>query len=72
MATSYQTIIDAIDAAVLTQTAVGELTAAGRVIKWRSLDELMRARKTYAALLASSRPAGGISLTRIKKVRTTV
>ena len=55
MAVNYQTIVDAIDAAIVTGVSgPGELTADGETIKYRSLDELMRTRNRYASLAAQS------------------
>jgi len=48
----YQAIVDAIDAAILAGVAgPGELTTSdGRSIKYRSLADLIRARKEYVRL----------------------
>lgn len=58
---NYQAIIDAIDAALLTGVSgPGEITTpVGGTIKYRSLDELTRTRKTYADLLSQSTNGGG-------------
>jgi len=67
MSATYQTIVDAIDAAI--QSGVsgpGELTADGETIKYRSLDELLRARSRYASLAAQTGGKTGFKLTGLK------
>ena len=64
---SYQTIIDAIDAAVekWAGRAVSITGPNGGVIMYRSLDELTRARKTYENLLNRDAGTGGPRLGKI-------
>jgi hypothetical protein len=56
---SYSAIVEAIDAAILAWCGQAvELSVGGRTTRYRSLDELTRARKYYASLAANS-AAGG-------------
>lgn len=67
MATNYQAIIDAIDAAILTGVSgPGEVTAAGRTIRYRSLEDLTKTRQYYARLAASAAGKTGFKLTGFK------
>jgi len=55
MVTSYQSILDAIDAEMLTAVdKPGSLTVAGRTIVYRSLTELSATREYYKDLLNQS------------------
>jgi hypothetical protein len=56
MATSAQTIVDAIDAAILSMIAGGgaqSVSVGGRTVTFHSLDALRNTRQDYAALAAS-------------------
>lgn len=58
MATDYQAMIDAIDAAILDGASKPlTLTIRGRSVTYRTLDELIRARQVFITLLRSA--AGG-------------
>ena len=62
----YRAILDAIDAAITAGvTGPGQIRSAdGRMITYRSLSELMEARRHYAGLLASQR--GSLSIRKIR------
>ena len=65
--TTYQTIIDAIDAAITAW--VGDpvsMTFAGGTVTYRSLTELIEARRHYASLLRTSGGGVAFQLHRIK------
>ena len=70
MATSYQTIIDAIDAAILAGVSgPGEITTpVGGTIKYRSLSDLIAARDRYVYLLSQDTKGKGkrFGMTRIR------
>ena len=61
MATSYQDIIDAIDAAILAGVSgPGKLTTRdGRTVEYRNLADLKSAREYYAGLLTQQTKGGG-------------
>ena len=66
MSTTPQSVIDAIDAAILSWA--GEpvsVSFKGRTITYRSLDELLRARIHFAQLLAASAQTEPFQLRRI-------
>lgn len=63
----YQTIIDAIDAAILNW--VGEPVTVmrnGRTITYRTLDELIRARNLYVRLAAGTTNNRGVKISYLK------
>jgi hypothetical protein len=64
----YQAIIDAIDVAIANWTGSPQsITAAdGRSITYRSLAELVDARKYYAQLAITSRTGRGFTITNLK------
>jgi hypothetical protein len=70
MAANYQTIIDAIDAAILAGVSgPGSITTpTGGTIQYRSLDDLIKARESYVKLLSQSTKGGGkrFGMTRIR------
>ena len=62
----YQAIIDAIDAAILAW--VGEpvsLSIAGRTLTYRSLGELLEARKHYSTILRTQSGGQGFQISHI-------
>lgn len=69
MATSYQDIIDAIDARIaLDIDKPGIVSAGGRTVQYRNLYELRETRKMYVELLSQQSRGGGkrFGMTRIK------
>ena len=64
----YQAIIDAIDAAIANWTGSAQsITAAdGRSVTYRSLGELIDARKHYAKLAVINRTGRGFTITNLK------
>ncbi len=66
-AATYQAIIDAIDAAILSGVSgPGELTCSGRTIRYRSLRELAEIRDRYVTLAARASGKTGYRLTGYK------
>ena len=64
---NYQTILNAIDAAIEAGVgAPGELTADGRTIRYRSLDDLVKTRQYYSRLAAAAAGKTGFKLTGFK------
>jgi hypothetical protein len=70
MAANYQTVIDAIDAAILAGVSgPGAITTpTGGSINYRSLDELVKTRENYVKLLSQETKGGGrrFGMTRIR------
>jgi hypothetical protein len=69
MSTSAQSIVDAIDAAILAMVAGGgaqSITVEGRSITYQSLEDLRRARDKYAALADTTTNPRGLRISSIK------
>ena len=66
--TSYRAIIDAIDDAIATWagTPISLSAADGRSTTYRSLDELIKARKYYAQLAANQANSKPFKITHLK------
>ena len=63
----YQAIIDAIDAAITSWVDKPvTLSIAGRSITYRSLNELLEARRHYAKLAIAGRTGRGFTMTNLK------
>jgi len=67
MATSYQDIIDALDAAILAGADEPiNITIRGRTYTYRTLEELTKARSYYANLLRTQSGTVGVQFHRFK------
>lgn len=64
----YQAIIDAIDAAITSWAGTPQTIAAadGRSVTYRSLGELIAARRYYAKLAVAARVGRGFTITNLK------